>query len=172
MSLISEINRTETEKNKTKQVATNINNKLVELGGERATDLADVPNKIRNLVNQYEKMAIVDINKRYDYNGSATSINHTINFTINNVAFNIKKIIILLQHGPKIVGGYGSTVQYSFFIDKNNLTASTLRIQTDDYNSVAVKITKWDSSNNISLNFNGSAPDSYYVKVSKIICLG
>lgn len=34
MSLASEINRTETEKNKTKKVATNIDNKLVELGGE------------------------------------------------------------------------------------------------------------------------------------------
>ena len=36
MSLTSEINRTETEKNKTKQVATQIDNKLIELGGEQA----------------------------------------------------------------------------------------------------------------------------------------
>lgn len=46
MSLISEINRTETNKNKTKTVANNIDNKLVELGGEQAESLADIPNKI------------------------------------------------------------------------------------------------------------------------------
>lgn len=58
MSLATEINRTEAEKNKTKQVATQIDNKLVELGGEQATDLADVPNKMSAMVNtQYVKIA-------------------------------------------------------------------------------------------------------------------
>ena len=62
MSLIQEINRTETEKNKTKQVATNIDNKLVELGGERATDLADVPNKIDETIkNNLRKSAVIDL---------------------------------------------------------------------------------------------------------------
>ena len=58
MSLVSEINRTETEKNKTKQVAVNIDNKLIELGGEQATDLTDVPNKMEVMVKtQYKRVA-------------------------------------------------------------------------------------------------------------------
>ena len=61
MSLISEINRTETEKNKTKQVAINIDNKLVELGGEQAIDLADVANKMGAMVKtQYKKFATIE----------------------------------------------------------------------------------------------------------------
>ena len=62
MSLIQEINRTETEKNKTKQVATNIDNKLVELGGEQAINLADVPNKMEVMVKEnYKKIATGEI---------------------------------------------------------------------------------------------------------------
>lgn len=60
MSLITEINRTETEKNKTKQVATQIDKKLVELGGEQAINLADVPNKMGAMVGQYNKVATFD----------------------------------------------------------------------------------------------------------------
>lgn len=63
MSLIQEINRTETEKNKTKQVATNIDNKLVELGGEQATNLSDVANKMGAMVTgNYKKIATGDLN--------------------------------------------------------------------------------------------------------------
>ena len=62
MSLIQEINRTETEKNKTKQVATNIDNKIVELGGEQAINLADVPNKIDETIkNNLRKSAVINL---------------------------------------------------------------------------------------------------------------
>lgn len=67
MSLIQEINRTNTEKNKTKQVATNIDNKLVELGGERATDLNDVPNKMGVMIkDNYKKVAILQKKMTFD----------------------------------------------------------------------------------------------------------
>ena len=62
MSLIQEINRTETNKNKTKTVATNIDTKLVELGGEQATDLAEVPNKIDEAIkNNLRKSAVINL---------------------------------------------------------------------------------------------------------------
>lgn len=57
MSLTSEINRTETEKNKTKTVAVNIDNKLVELGGEQAINLAEVPSKIDRALSGYNKIS-------------------------------------------------------------------------------------------------------------------
>lgn len=58
MSLTDTINNTNTEKKNLKTVANNIDSKLVELGGERATDLADVPNKIEKTINEnYIKLA-------------------------------------------------------------------------------------------------------------------
>lgn len=60
MSLIQEINNTNTQKENIKTVANNIDNKLVELGGEKATDLSDVANKMEGMVGQYKKIAIFD----------------------------------------------------------------------------------------------------------------
>lgn len=58
MSLTDTINNTNTQKENIKTVATQIDNKLVELGGERATDLSDVPNKIEKTIKtQYVKIA-------------------------------------------------------------------------------------------------------------------
>lgn len=87
MSLIQEINRTGTETNKTKQVATNIDNKLVELGGERATDLADVVNKMGAMVGQYKKIAI----------GNKT------NFSVSSGRINELKINMNLDFTPEII---------------------------------------------------------------------
>ena len=58
MSLKDEINNTNTQKDNLKTVANSIDNKLVELGGEQATNLADVPNKMNGMISQYKKIAI------------------------------------------------------------------------------------------------------------------
>lgn len=101
MSLVTEINRTGTETNKTKQVATNIDNKLVELGGERATDLADVVNKMDTMVGQYKKIAEGEYNsdlKVRDNDSQGTLINNeylqfekkiplNLNFTPKRIIF-------------------------------------------------------------------------------------
>ena len=58
MSLKDAINNTNKQKENVKTVANKIDNKLVELGGEQAVNLADVPNKIGAMVNtQYVKIA-------------------------------------------------------------------------------------------------------------------
>ena len=74
MSLITEINRTETEKNKVKKVATNIDNKLVELGGEQATDLADVPNKMEVMVKEYNRVATFDLAIKIPVNNNTQTV--------------------------------------------------------------------------------------------------
>lgn len=61
MSLTDTINNTNKQKENIKIVASNIDNKLVELGGQRATDLADVVNKIENAVTQRKKVAIIEL---------------------------------------------------------------------------------------------------------------
>ena len=53
MDLKNAINNTNAQKENIKTVANNIDNKLIELGGERATDLADVPNKIQKMRENY-----------------------------------------------------------------------------------------------------------------------
>lgn len=57
MSLTDTINNTNKQKENIKTVANNIDNKLIELGGERATDLSDVVNKMGAMVGQYKKVA-------------------------------------------------------------------------------------------------------------------
>ena len=57
MPLKSTINNTNTQKENIKTVANNIDNKLVELGGEQAINLADVVNKMGAMVGQYKKVA-------------------------------------------------------------------------------------------------------------------
>lgn len=63
MDLKNTINNTNTQKENIKTVATNIDSKLVELGGERATDLADVVNKMGAMVGQYKKIAEGEYNQ-------------------------------------------------------------------------------------------------------------
>lgn len=60
--LKSTVTETENNKNNLKTVATQIDNKLVELGGERATDLSDVANKMGNMVGQYLQYASINVN--------------------------------------------------------------------------------------------------------------
>lgn len=70
MSLADTINNTNTQKENIKIVASNIDNKLVELGGQRATDLADVVNKIENAVTQRKKLLdlhLMQIMQMYKY---------------------------------------------------------------------------------------------------------
>lgn len=57
MDLKNTINNTNTQKENIKTVATQIDNKLVELGGEQATDLSDVANKMSAMVTgNYKKI--------------------------------------------------------------------------------------------------------------------
>ncbi|EEA84843.1 hypothetical protein [Peptacetobacter hiranonis] len=62
MSLKDTINNTNTQKDNLKTVANNIDNKLIELGGEQATNLADVSEKIERMIVQYKKFAIIKPN--------------------------------------------------------------------------------------------------------------
>lgn len=57
MNLKTEIDKTNDLKNKTKKAKENINNKLIELGGENASDLADISNKMQGMIGQYKKIA-------------------------------------------------------------------------------------------------------------------
>lgn len=101
MSLKNTINNTNTQKENVKTVATQIDNKLVELGGQRATSLNDVANKMDNLVTtQYVKIAEGTYNKSlvqpdiYDPLVSAPSLVERINSIPINLDFMPKRVIL------------------------------------------------------------------------------
>lgn len=129
MSLISEINRTETNKNKTKTVANNIDNKLVELGGEQVESLADIPNKIEVVENQYLKIAEIK-NLRIWINTMPQTI------TFNKLSFKPKKVMVLLSYGKQDLSDR-SDMDWIECSDSNNkihsLTDSSFVFADDRY---------------------------------------
>lgn len=172
MSLENEINRTNTEKENTKKASKQINDKLIALGGERATDLADVHKKINTLFSQTDKIAVLDINKEVNRTGSKV-IDVTVDFSINTANFNVKNIIIELQQRTKRASGSRIEVNHSFFAEKNSFSTEQKIVQTEWDEKVTVKITKWDSNNNLSIQFKGTAEyKEFYLKITKVVCLG
>ena len=95
MSLKDTIDNTNTQKENIKTVANNIDDKLVELGGERATDLVDVPLKIQEMSKQYSKVAEFEMDKTlklgvYDH----TNQSYAENIIQLNINFIPKRIIV------------------------------------------------------------------------------
>lgn len=91
MSLTDTINNTNTQKDNLKTVANNIDNKLVELGGEQAINLADVPNKIEKTINEYSKIATIKTNVNFKKTGNIT-INYNIDFTPDFAIISLKRL--------------------------------------------------------------------------------
>lgn len=84
MSLTDTINNTNTQKENVKQVATQIDNKLIELGGERATDLNDVANKIGAMVTEnYKKIAEIDSYKVSFKEGETKTLTYSLPLKFN-----------------------------------------------------------------------------------------
>ena len=163
MSLIQEINRTETEKNKTKQVAINIDNKLVELGGEQAINLADVPNKINGLLRRYKKTAIFDLNQVCYY--------ESISIPLKKADFEARYIIVKAQLTTDS-GNYGrGWKQFSMCIDLDNIRNEWKVAHIDDYYNEITNITfNNKDANNINFNYSTRASTKdYYITLKKLI---
>lgn len=107
MSLISEIDRTNTSKEKAKKDKVNINNKLVSLGGQSATNLSKVPEKIQQMVTgNYKKYARIKINKQF-FNISETG-KKTLYF--NELDFLPKEMFLTVRDIPTIQNSYNFTI--------------------------------------------------------------
>lgn len=146
MSLIQEINRTGTETNKTKQVATNIDNKLVELGGERATDLADVPNKINTMVfTQYKKFATGDLNYKTSL-GPRQGFNKTlpVDFKIKNL-FLIATSPVYSSEFTGMISTLGNTEPVNWYMGTVQGEGGTISIKMIDNNTFRIQEIKGKS---------------------------
>ena len=160
MSLITGINRTETEKEKVKKVATQIDNKLVALGGQQATDLADVPNKMQEMTKQYSKFATGDLDITLDYyasNQNFVNIDIPVNFDpkiifikfttlgfVNTkeefIANTEKGIYSEYAEGCRYIYRTGASYQYSFWLTKKSSKKVEIRRASSN---ASVKAIKW-----------------------------
>lgn len=149
MSLKDTINNTNTQKENIKTVATQIDNKLVELGGEQATDLSDVPNKMEGMVNtQYVKIAEgtynQDINVIDTVDGGYESLMETDVSIPLNLKFEPKRVILYCESfGMKHISSYAYTTFIKLSLDsKNNYNRET-SIGFDDRRSETEEILRY-----------------------------
>lgn len=145
MSLIQEINRTNTEKNKTKTVATNIDSKLVELGGEQAIDLSDVPNKMEVMVGQYKKFATGDLNYRTSL-GPRQGFNKTlpVDFKIKNL-FLIATSPVYSSEFTGMISTLGNTEPVNWYMGTVQGEEGTISIKMIDNNTFRIEEIKGKS---------------------------
>lgn len=129
MDLKNTIDNTNTQKENIKIVATSIDNKLIELGGEQAINLADIPNKIEVVENQYLKIAEIK-NLRIWINTMPQTI------TFNKLSFKPKKVMVLLSYGKQDLSDR-SDMDWIECSDSNNkihsLTDSSFVFADDRY---------------------------------------
>lgn len=139
MSLTDTINNTNTQKENIKTVATQIDNKLVELGGERATNLADVANKIENAVTQRKKVAIIELGDsnifKHDYSGYNETNKKTFKVATLNLDFVPSKVYvqnyIKTDYSFEDDTGLGLCEQNKSYIVRCNAGNSTYNFKTD-----------------------------------------
>ena len=172
MSLVTEINRTEREKNKTKKVATQIDNKLVELGGEQATNLSDVPKKINELSKQYKKYAKVVYNRKI--NGSTSGYNAYANFYIpmENLEFNPNFAIIQLAHMSNNNVIPNDIRHYSIFLDLNNTNEKKWKVTNDNDYSRYMNITFLKHAKSIQVDYKGQTYQGFEITLKNVIFIG
>lgn len=92
MDLKNTINNTNTQKENIKTVAIQIDTKLIELGGERATNLNDVVNKMSTMVTtQYKKIATGEI-KTSKSAGMKVEVNTNLEFNPSRIFARISSI--------------------------------------------------------------------------------
>ncbi len=170
MSLIQEINRTETNKNKTKTVATQIDNKLTELGGEQAINLNEVAEKIKLLASNFNKICILEINKNFKSPVPyQDNINFDFNINLEKINLNLKKVILYLNQNH--TDGTTTRDDYAFFVDTTKINEMNLVVVTDSFTKVTLTVKKFEN-NILTLNMNGKARKIIDVMVKKAICLG
>lgn len=153
MDLKNTIDNTKTQKENIKIVANNIDNKLVELGGERATDLADIANKIETLTNEYTKYALI---KKFERGSVYTNpnVNNKSNPTIIKINFDKQ-----LEFLPKTVYLNLGELAISSQHEKaegviNNLEYKRITVYTRDLYVKIGKIEKGSIELNLYIDYN------------------
>lgn len=141
MSVRDSIDGTNTQKNKLKIGKQNIDNKLVELGGEKAIDISDIPNKIKKLTEQYSKVALGSRICKPQGKGSSSKI---INV---NADFEIKRVIGVVGFSDDLFTQDYERKYMGIDSDKHNSSSNSR------YNEYFGKAYINNLSNNFKINF-------------------
>ena len=81
MNLKDTINNTNRQKENLKTGVNKINSKLIEIGGEQAFNLFDVPDKMQKIIENYAKIATVSTNVMLqEARDAETKINYSLDF--------------------------------------------------------------------------------------------
>lgn len=112
LNLKSEIDRLNTNKEKTKKVKENINTKLVEYGSTQANTLAEVPDKLAELAKKYKKVGILDLNQKMHFNSNGRQ---RISFRMN-LDFTPKECYIAFSQTLKDLIGSASLVNAGMYL--------------------------------------------------------
>lgn len=148
MSLKDTINNTNTQKESIKTVANNIDSKLVELGGERATDLADVPNKIEKTMNEYSKIATIYPDMIFKCTRGEININYNLDFTPDFAIISIVRTENIYEIETSFdtrdkrsfistTTGYNT---YFYYLECMSITNKNLKLYNNEDNSSKFKI--------------------------------
>lgn len=172
MDLKNTINNTNTQKENIKTVANNIDNKLVELGGEQAIDLSDVPNKINQLSKQYKKYAKVVYNRKI--NGSTSGYDAYANFyiPIENLGFNPTFAIIQLAHMSNNNVIPNNVRHYSIFLDLNNTNEKKWKVTNEGDYSRFMNITFLKHAKSIQVDYKGQTYQGFEITLKNVIFIG
>ena len=107
MSLKATINNTNTQKDKLKIGKRKIDNKLIELGGEEAVNLAEIPLKMQEMANQYSKIAEISIDQKMKVGSMSYGGEPLKNLIIlNNINFIPERILAYYTTNNATASGF------------------------------------------------------------------
>lgn len=133
--LKSTVIETDNDKNNLKQAKKNIDNKLVELGGDASTNIFNVPEKIENTINtQYKKIAIVNMDIRISSQSKKITT-----FKLPEVDFKPSRILIIfLKCKPPVsMSNISSFTDKIGVLDSENLPSREIELEKKRSVSVA-----------------------------------
>ena len=161
MNLKNTIDNTNTQKDKLKTGKRNIDNKLVELGGEEAVNLAEIPLKMQEMANQYSKIAEIKIEKNIEVGESfyGDYVENLINLNIN---FLPKRIFV--RYVEVRSGVTSGTVDSKININSLNTSRGYLWAYIDNI--------KKDSFKFCAQRSPADESNSYNYKITDILVLG
>ena len=136
MSLKDTINNTNTQKDKLKTGKRNIDNKIISIGGEKAINIADVPNKIQQAIDKnWTRIAVVTGQTFTQTKEQGKPETNPPAVGTKTYSFKFKFKDIKLNFSPKNIK---ARVKVEFF-DRNNTVYGTTTTFWFDLNTVNTK---------------------------------
>ena len=155
--LKSTIIETDNNKNNLKQAKERINAKLIELGGEEAIDIFNVPEKIQTMSEKYNKLAIIRKEVEVPFREGAI-------FSINlEIDFSAKRFMTRVTNSSR--ASDNSIQNDSYFVSKDIKWKKTKYVDGyEHYQELYMKIKSYEN-NKINIEVTGRNTSKYFDNV-------